>query len=435
MALQQKVGTFTLNSDGTSTTVTGLGFTPTVVFLLQAVPGTTSLDALTAGAAMSFGASDGTNNACFSYRDDNGGDTSESARLLSTSYAAAALSAASGTTGDALNWGVSLGSFASGEFVATPSGTFGSDQSIFYVALGGVTAEVGTDTTKTTTTGTKTTTLTNSSLEADALFFGAVASGNTSTSILTHALAMLGFAAGTGSTDQGSVALVTYDNLDFPRSARRMESGKAIVFASHDFTDPQDESPDAAVSAIAAGEFTLNYSAVEPTATTFFYVALDGVDAEFFTHTQATTNTTNSASLSTLTPELVFLSSFSAPISLSPNSHARMAIGVSDGTNDRGIGVASQDNADTQAAQRVATDDYALWLLSYTSTDQGRAAIGFDAVNDEVDFTWDQTDGVARTIFGLAFGDSTAQAVPTLSAATATSIGQTTATVGCTVTF
>lgn len=393
MTFFSKVGSFQTGTGTSNIVVTGLGFQPTIVFLLGTVA--TVSDTITDVAAKSFGAFTGsTARVCVGSTDDGAATNHSDSAVRGDSCLAMLTGAATDGLLDCI-------SMDSDGFTVKPSDAFIGNYVVTYLALGGTeltNAKVGTWT-PAAATGHQS--ITGVGFQPDVVILAGSASAtalNANATVGRFSLGWMTAAAQATAADGMQTGVSTSTTAGITSTGRALSmknSGGNTVNSDWDFVS------------LDADGFTLNRDTgtSQPPS---IYIALKGCKVFGGTIAARTdTSTTAKTGVGFKPKAVMFLSGCSATVTANTYAgDARVGIGWSDGTNHGALATVSGHNIAPDAACLISTTRG--WS-SIKRTASNTFAVQSDATLNSLDadgFTWHQqtADSQATLVPFLAFG-------------------------------
>lgn len=287
-----------------------------------------------------------------------------------------------------------------------------------YMLLGGdaVVSNIVTGTSLNGTTGTKA--YTGAGFEPQLCFFIQSQTDGDPLAPATNAAGSLGFTDG---TNQGVVAFFAEDGLTTMDTERYQQTDAVIAL---DFNGSVGW--EAGISSFDEDGFTLNWTIAGGAAVVFYALCIDGLEAvQVGSFTKDTSTPTGSNNVTSLTPDpdVVLLASFSAAANASIVDNASVAIGASDGTNERAAayfdqhGVGDSNTESTQSSTKG--------MLTEEATD-GAISSEADVTLGTNEFTATWTTNTATAVQILFVAIQTEAVIPNITDITPTTVQDTT---------
>jgi hypothetical protein len=396
MAAQYKVGRFTQTSGGTpqDQSINGVGFEPKGLWLFTVVEGG-SIDTILNHNAGSIGWSDGTNNRAIAFRDENAVITSDTEKVIRNDTVIRPWRFTDGA-GRGL---ATVKSFDADGFTLTWT-QLGFGYEIYYVAFGGddlTAVEVGSF------TGPASTGIQNVATGIDTADFLAIMCVGTTVenTQLAHSQIMLGMAS--SPANQCVCSIVSRDNVNPGDTSRYQRTNEIIAVRSAGGAGGSVFS-EATLDAFTALGFDLDWTDAG-TGQTFIYFTAKGGKWEVGNGTFPLTVSTKSFATG-FEPKGLFTMGFGNVAITSVVDDTVFHVGATDGTDNVGISVSSDDGVSPTVTQRYHSETKSIVTLdpaSAATTDEADID-SFNASNFTMDFT--KVSGIAKEFLWFVFGDN-----------------------------
>ena len=398
MALNKAIGTFNVPTSGGTVSVSGLGFRPDLVLLLGGYMQGSAQNGIRSGDAVHhFGAFTDTYQMCVGISSADGVDLVRESR---SHYDNRCLHFCDADDHTSTHLSCEFSSMDTGGFTLQINTNPSTAEPIYYLAIGGLAGvEIG-HWDSINTTGSQQINYSDSSLDPELIFFvstkmrdfqmpgsqnGGHLSLSAATSSSTEFVDVLSMSDGVGKTYANSVS---YD-------------GKMWSHSNYGETETE---PVAALTAMAQGSFTINYSAVDASYDyACMYIAIEGVTAEIADHDEPVSDGTLDATFS-FTPEFVIAISAGKVDSETITVDARHSIGWSDGTNHRCLSYAEDDDNGVSSVRKSMRSDACVALHDSAGTNLGYADATMGSNKATMD--WSSTDGTRREVKLIAIKES-----------------------------
>ena len=394
-AFQTYVGTGTSKITTTGTKAyTGVGFTPTaIIFFSTSVQTAEDYILNTNAGAQSYGITDGTNSRTIGWAGQARTSSNEAAHSIN---AATCIRLGRKTNG-ANTWTTlaeaSLSSLDADGFTLNWTTVNGANAEIFgFIAIGGVTAYVGTIT-EGATTGNYSTTDPN----FQPTFAMFLYTGDTAATTASTVKGGLGFATATEEAVTYHVCTTGASDMiinNVLRTTSMMEitnAGSSTIISDSDF-----------VSFDATG-FTLNRTTDDGTDRIIYYLVIDGVQADIASFTQAAATGNQATTGVGFQPSLTMFLTHGAATAFEANM-TQESFGAGTSSSQRAFAAnAYQDNGYEDQDTAIATKSTSILLVGdpTTPTNQGEAdLVSLDS--DGFTVNWTTTDATARLCLGIS---------------------------------
>jgi len=363
-----------------------LGETPDLVILFTSgeTDSTPSGDAY-----FGFGASDGSSEYAIAIASDNGVGTSNTSRRIATK-AISIVSWGESTVAEA-----DLTAWDADDFTLNWTTNDSTAMIVHYIAIGGTGISASVDNwTMPTSTGNQS--VTGVGFQPDVVIHALMGIHTNSPSSSTqNAEFGLGVMDATG--DQWCIAVDAWDGEDTTRCARIQRSDRCILSVT----------PDAALGVSAqfvsmdSNGFTVDFVDIF-NAAQVFSISIAGVNAEAGTFDKITSGSSQEVNGVLFQPDFLLLASWQRTSSSSGQDHARIGIGVSDGTDEGCAGVQDEDNSGTADCDRFDRTDKVFAVLDSDSQSPSALAdlSSFDA--DGFTLNWSTNSATATQLCYLA---------------------------------
>jgi hypothetical protein len=380
--------------------VIGLGFQPKALALWtdgQTAAGTTD------GVQFSLGITDGTRQAVRAVNSSDNVGTSECSQAESAQRVIWLVSATETTQSSA-----SLVSFDEDGFTITWDVNDGTAAVIHYLAFGGDAVEAARVDQWTVSGSGQSVTSVGFAPAAVLTLVSAMINPVTEQISDFGSFAGLGFVTLATLANSTSVAMIR-DNQNPSDTYKRQRTDKSLIVSEIGLSGGAPRLQ-GAVTAQRFDGFDVAYDTTQGDAYRLTYLALRGMRAKVFTVTQPAGTGTQTISGIGFQPRSILMQSVGAAASSSTGNGAQLMLGVATSSAQSVATVADNDNVTPTVNARSHATDKVIRLITPTATGSASTVVADAAftafTSDGFTLNWITTDGTAREIIGIAFGDA-----------------------------